>query len=93
MRGLHMRVSNDAVTAFGAYGHTGRFVVSELRRRGWTPILSGRDEDKLNALEGLARGLDLRPANVDDAGSLDYALASTRRSSIAPVLLRKHSRL
>jgi short subunit dehydrogenase-like uncharacterized protein len=45
------------------------------RERGWTPILSGRDEDKLKALGGLAPGLDRRPANIDDAGSLDRALA------------------
>jgi NAD(P)-dependent dehydrogenase (short-subunit alcohol dehydrogenase family) len=67
--------SNTAVTVFGAYGHTGRFVVSELRERGWTPILSGRDSDKLHALGNVHRGLDVRPASVDDAASLDRALA------------------
>lgn len=35
--------SNRVLTVYGAYGHTGRFVVAELRKRGWTPILSGRD--------------------------------------------------
>jgi uncharacterized protein YbjT (DUF2867 family) len=30
--------SNKRVTVFGAYGHTGRFVVSELRQRGRTRI-------------------------------------------------------
>ena len=34
---------------FGAYGHTGRFVVAQLRRRGWTPVLSGRDPERLKA--------------------------------------------
>jgi len=67
--------SNQRVTVFGAYGHTGRFVVSELRRRGWTPILSGRDPDKLNALEEAYLGLDSRPARVDAPASLDDALA------------------
>ena len=67
--------SNQRVTVFGAYGHTGRFVVSELRQRGWTPILSGRDPDKLNALGNVHPGLDLRPASVDDPSSLDRALA------------------
>jgi short subunit dehydrogenase-like uncharacterized protein len=38
------------VTVFGAYGRTGRFVVSELRKRRWKPVLSGRDVAKLNAL-------------------------------------------
>src|ERR1700733_3596164 len=51
--------SNNNVTVFGAYGHTGRFVISELRHRGWTPILSGRDPDKLNALGEVQPGLNL----------------------------------
>ena len=38
---------NRIVTVFGAYGHTGRFVVRELLKRGFTPILSGRDAAKL----------------------------------------------
>jgi len=60
--------SNQTVTVFGAYGHTGRFVVSKLRRRGWTPILSGRDEAKLSVVAGLHGGLDIRPASVEDPG-------------------------
>ena len=66
--------ANETVAVFGAYGHTGRFVVAELHRRGWTPILSGRDPAKLNALGDRYPGLDLRPACVDDAASLDRAL-------------------
>ncbi|MCU1299249.1 MAG: Saccharopine dehydrogenase, partial [Acidobacteriaceae bacterium] len=69
--------SNKSVTVFGAYGHTGRFVVSELRQRGWTPILCGRDPDKLNALGDVHPGLDLRPARVDDSASLDRALVGS----------------
>jgi len=69
--------SNQRVTVFGAYGHTGRFVVSELRQRGWTPVLSGRDPDKLNALGDVHPGLDLRPARVDDSASLERALAGS----------------
>jgi hypothetical protein len=65
--------SNQIVTVFGAYGHIGRFVVSELRNRGSTPILSGRDPDK-NALGEVHAELDPRPASVDDAVSLDRAL-------------------
>jgi len=69
--------SNRRITVFGAYGHTGRFVVSELRQRGWTPVLSGRDPDKLNALGDVHPGLDLRPARVDDPASLDRALVGS----------------
>jgi len=66
--------SNQSVAVFGAYGHTGRYVVSELRHRGWTPILSGRDPDKLDALGDVHPELDVRRACVDDAASLDRAL-------------------
>lgn len=66
--------SNENVTVFGAYGHTGRFVVAELSKRGWTPILSGRDPGKLQALGDAFPGLERRAASIDDAGSLDGAL-------------------
>ncbi|MGI5142795.1 MULTISPECIES: saccharopine dehydrogenase family protein [unclassified Streptomyces] len=63
------------VAVFGAYGHTGRFVVAELRDRGFVPALSGRDADKLKALAASEAGLVARPASVDDPASLDRALA------------------
>ncbi len=67
--------AGSAVVVFGAYGHTGRFVVSQLRRRGFVPILSGRDAAKLAALAAAESGSDTRPATVDDPDSLDRALA------------------
>jgi uncharacterized protein YbjT (DUF2867 family) len=67
--------SNPTVAVFGAYGHTGRFVVSELRRRGWTPVLSGRDGEKLAELAAANTDLEPRPASIDDPASLDRALA------------------
>lgn len=67
-------MDNRTVTVYGAYGHTGRFVVSELRTRRWTPILSGRDLDKLNGVGAANRGLETRAASVDDPASLDRAL-------------------
>ncbi|GAA0282575.1 saccharopine dehydrogenase NADP-binding domain-containing protein [Cryptosporangium japonicum] len=60
----------SSVTVYGAYGHTGRFVVAELARRGFTPVVSGRDEHRLRAL-----GYEARPAAVDDPAALDRALA------------------
>jgi Saccharopine dehydrogenase NADP binding domain len=63
------------VTVFGAAGHTGRFVVSDLHRRGWTPILSGRDAGKLSAVGDVYPGSAVRVASVEDAASLDSALA------------------
>ena len=65
----------QAVAVFGAYGHTGRFVVSELRKRGFAPILSGRDPDKLAAFAATHPELDVRLASIDDPASLDRAIA------------------
>jgi short subunit dehydrogenase-like uncharacterized protein len=62
------------VTVYGAYGHTGRFVVAELCRRGWTPVLSGRDTRKLQALHAEHPALEWRAASIDDPASLDRAL-------------------
>lgn len=63
------------VAVFGAYGHTGRFVVSELRKRGLGVILSGRDASKLHALAGAHPGLPARVASTEDPASLDRALS------------------
>ncbi|MFH8393316.1 saccharopine dehydrogenase family protein [Streptomyces sp. NPDC018036] len=68
-------VSGQKVTVFGAYGHTGRFVVAELLERGFAPVLSGRDAGKLKELAVSRPGLDVRPATVGDPASLDHALA------------------
>ncbi|HEV8591053.1 MAG TPA: saccharopine dehydrogenase NADP-binding domain-containing protein, partial [Pyrinomonadaceae bacterium] len=61
------------VIVYGAYGHTGRFVITELLRRGLTPILSGRNEAKLKALGDEYPELEARAASVDDLASLDRA--------------------
>lgn len=67
--------SNRIVTVFGAYGHTGRFVVSELLKRGLVPILSGRNSVRLNALAKAHPGLEVRVASVGDPASLDRAVS------------------
>ncbi|GAA2987463.1 hypothetical protein LV75_005079 [Actinokineospora diospyrosa] len=61
----------ERVAVYGGYGHTGRFVVAELRERGFKPIPAGRDADKLVAAHP---GLDTRQAPVDDPAALDRAL-------------------
>ena len=75
---------SHTVAVYGAYGHTGRFVVAELRRRGWTPILAGRDLYRLEAFAQVHQGrpglgaldqLEVRAASVDDSGALDRAIA------------------
>ncbi|MGW3617198.1 saccharopine dehydrogenase NADP-binding domain-containing protein [Micromonospora arida] len=57
------------VAVFGAYGHTGRFVMAELREQGFGALPVGRDPRQLAAF-----GLGYRVASVDDPASLDVAL-------------------
>ncbi|MBP2327645.1 short subunit dehydrogenase-like uncharacterized protein [Kibdelosporangium banguiense] len=63
--------SGRNVAVFGAYGHTGRFVVAELRERGYAPLLLGRDQAKLETMAELG---EVRQASVGDPASLDRAL-------------------
>lgn len=62
------------VVVYGAYGHTGRFVVAELLRQGLTPVLSGRNQAELDRMTGEFPGLEVRPATADDDYSLDNAV-------------------
>ena len=55
------------VAVYGASGHTGRFVLAELRRRGLPAIAVGRDGATLPA------GVPARVAAIDDARALDAA--------------------
>ncbi|WP_328999788.1 saccharopine dehydrogenase NADP-binding domain-containing protein [Kribbella sp. NBC_00709] len=61
----------NAVVVYGATGHTGRFVVEELLRRGLPTVVSGRNAA---ALESTWGDLEIRPASVDDPQALDQAL-------------------
>jgi saccharopine dehydrogenase-like NADP-dependent oxidoreductase len=64
------------IAVFGAPGHTGRFVVAELLRRGHSPIAIGRDYSKLAAFSD-AR-VEARVASLDDSASLARALSGTQ---------------
>ena len=67
------KMSNQgrAVAVFGATGHTGRFVVQELQRRGFRPVAVARDSAKLAAFGGI----ETRLATIDERASLDRAFA------------------
>jgi NAD(P)-dependent dehydrogenase (short-subunit alcohol dehydrogenase family) len=69
-----MRTTKPAVAVFGATGHTGRFVVAELLRRGMTPIAIARDEVALAAAVFPEFEVFRRHTTVDDRLSLDRAL-------------------
>ncbi|GAA5078118.1 saccharopine dehydrogenase family protein [Lysobacter panacisoli] len=73
-----MDASNKgAVAVYGAYGHTGRFIVAELLRRGWQPIACGRDAGKLAELLARFPGIEGRIADVAQPRELDRALDGT----------------
>ncbi|MEU4625865.1 saccharopine dehydrogenase NADP-binding domain-containing protein [Actinoplanes sp. NPDC023801] len=59
------------VAVFGAYGHTGRFVVAELARRGLVPVAVGRDAGRL---AGFGPDIETRVAPADDPAALDRAI-------------------
>src|SRR5262245_22581460 len=65
-------------TVFGAYGHTGSFVVAELHRRGWVPVLSGRDHGRLTAAAHRHGLTEVRVASIDDPASLDAAVSGSQ---------------
>lgn len=67
----------ERVAVFGAAGHTGRFVVAELRRRGFAPVAVARDGAKLAASGFGGQGVAARTASTDDPASLDRAFAGT----------------
>jgi hypothetical protein len=72
-----MNPNHRTVAVFGAYGHTAVFVLAELRRRGLTPVLAGRDHERLHALGQRFPESPVRMASLDDTASLDRALAGT----------------
>ncbi|HEY3990876.1 MAG TPA: saccharopine dehydrogenase NADP-binding domain-containing protein [Acidobacteriaceae bacterium] len=64
------------IAVFGASGHTGRFMVAELLRRGFAPLAIGRDSAKL-AKSGFQQvDVPIRTASIDDPASLDRSLAA-----------------
>lgn len=63
------------VAVFGASGHTGRFVISELLRRGFTPLAIGRDRAKMTKAGFQDRNVEIRTASIENPASLDRALA------------------
>jgi hypothetical protein len=64
----------DRVLVYGAAGHTGRFVVDELRRRGLTPVLAGRSAARLADLPERYADLERRVVAVTDPGLLRRAV-------------------
>ncbi len=56
------------VLVYGAYGHTGRFAVAELLRRGWAVAAVGQNPQALMSMRG--HGVTTQAVTVDQAGAL-----------------------
>ncbi|MFP2960311.1 saccharopine dehydrogenase family protein [Myxococcus sp. 1LA] len=69
----HPPRKRHAVAVFGANGHTGRFVVDELLKRGHRVVAMGRDAARLSAAFENA-GVELRAADLQDTDALVRAL-------------------
>src|SRR5437868_4513743 len=71
-------MTRQGIVVFGAAGHTGRFVVGELDRRGWAPVLAGRESAALRALGDVYPSCEVRAASVEDAAGLDRVVRGAR---------------
>lgn len=63
----------ERVLVYGATGHTGRFVIDELLRRGLTPVPAGRRAASVATASG--RQLGFRVVGLDDGDELREAVA------------------
>ncbi|MBF6299784.1 saccharopine dehydrogenase NADP-binding domain-containing protein [Nocardia amamiensis] len=72
MTSTEATASAPTIAVYGATGHTGGYLLTELRRRGLTPILVGRDADRIRAA-ATAAGLpdaEVRVADLTDPAGL-----------------------
>jgi len=67
--------TSERVMVYGATGHTGRFVVDELLRRGLTPVLAGRSAERLAAVAPPHATLEHRVVVLDRPDLLRQAVA------------------
>lgn len=68
-----MDSTNKVIAVYGATGHTGRFVVHEVQRRGLPVVAVGRSAVRLD--ETMPAAVLRRTAALDDPASLEQAFA------------------
>jgi hypothetical protein len=61
------------IIIYGAYGHTAKFIISQLYEQGFRPILCGRNSEKLLSLSQEYSDLKIRMAEINQPTSLDDA--------------------
>lgn len=70
-------MKND-IAVYGAYGHTGKFIVANLCEQGYCPVLIGRDKEKLFKIGEQYPTLKTVVADINDPASLDNAFSQTK---------------
>lgn len=68
----------NKIVIYGAYGHTGKFIVAQLYEHGYKPILSGRDAAKLNILNQDFPDLLTKVADINHPETLDEAFTDSK---------------
>jgi Saccharopine dehydrogenase NADP binding domain len=63
----------NEIAIYGAYGHTGKFIVALLYEQGYKPILCGRDSEKLLRLSQEYPDLTVKVADITHPKTLDNA--------------------
>ncbi len=66
-----------SVIVYGAYGHTGKFIVAQLLDQGFIPNLCGRDKEKLLSYGQQYPFLQTIVADLDQPHSLDSAFSGS----------------
>ncbi|WP_040794240.1 saccharopine dehydrogenase NADP-binding domain-containing protein [Nocardia higoensis] len=71
------QTSSPVIAVYGATGHTGGYQLAELRRRGLTPVLVGRDAQRLRAAAAAAElpDAEIRVAELTDHTALVAAFS------------------
>ena len=75
-------MSNSNWLIYGANGYTGELIAREAAKRGWRPILAGRNREQVGALAAELK-LECRIAALDDRAAARCARATPRRWPLA----------
>ncbi len=67
----------NSIAVYGAYGHTGKFIVSQLLDQGFNPTLCGRDNEKLLSYSHQYPKLETKVADISQPESLDNAFSGS----------------
>lgn len=72
---MTQRTTSPTIAVYGATGHTGGHLLAELHRRGLTPILVGRNADRMRAAAEAAglTNAEIRVADLTDHAALAAA--------------------